>query len=190
MSEIINDHSSPYKKRTTRDKNEIIIHDNYAEMILYDNKGNEKARTIIDIEDIDKVRHYKWHLSTSKYVNNNKVGLFHRFILGVHKEQFNYERTVDHINRNQLDNRKCNLRIVCQNENNKNRSFYNMKIYSTNKSGVTGVYWSKTHNKWCASIGFDKKQKHLGFFDSIEDAVEVRIKAEIELLNTIGGKCG
>lgn len=43
--------------------NDFIFYKDYAEIILYDKHGNEKARTKIDLDDVDKVKDYKWHLS-------------------------------------------------------------------------------------------------------------------------------
>lgn len=46
--------------RTRYDPNEIILYNKYAEIVLYDDLCNEKTRTIVDIEDIEKVKKYKW----------------------------------------------------------------------------------------------------------------------------------
>ena len=54
---------------------------------------------------------------------------------------------IDHINGDSTDNRWCNLREVSHVGNSKNQ-----KLRSTNSSGVTGVYWSESRQKWCASI--------------------------------------
>ena len=35
--------------------NEIVIYDDYAEIIIYNKQGNEKCRTLIDLDDIEKV---------------------------------------------------------------------------------------------------------------------------------------
>ena len=49
--------------RTQYDKNEIVVYDDYAEIIIYDKDCNEKCRALIDIEDVDKVKDYKWRYS-------------------------------------------------------------------------------------------------------------------------------
>lgn len=116
--------------RTMYDPNEIIIYEDYAEMIIYDNRGNEKARTLIDIEDIERVKEYKWHLSKDGYISTNinskvtrKIISLHRFIMNVWDEEYDCNSNViDHINRNPLDNRKSNLRIVSQRENMNNKN--------------------------------------------------------------------
>lgn len=47
-----------------------------------------------------------------------------------------------------------------------------------NKSGVKGVFWDKTRQRWRATITLDGKMKWLGTFIHIEDAIEARKKAE------------
>lgn len=39
-----------------------------------------------------------------------------------------------------------------------------------NTSGVKGVSWQKSRNKWIANININGKQKNLGRFDTIEEA--------------------
>lgn len=109
--------------RTMYDPNEIVIYEDYAEIILYNNRGMEKARALIDLDDIERVSQYKWHLDGKGYVvGTNKIKL-HRLIMNVWQEEFNRSiNVIDHINRNPLDNRKSNLRIVSQAENNRNKS--------------------------------------------------------------------
>ena len=43
---------------------------------------------------------------------------------------------------------------------------------------VPGVCWSNEHKKWRAYIGVDGRQKHLGHFDDINDAIKARKDAE------------
>lgn len=52
------------------------------------------------------------------------------------------------------------------------------KIFKTNTSGIRGVYWDKSRNKWSAQIGFKGKNFHLGRYDRKEDAAEAREEAE------------
>ncbi len=46
--------------RTMKDKNEYVLYQDYAEIILYDKNKNEKARVVIDLDDIEKCKEYKW----------------------------------------------------------------------------------------------------------------------------------
>lgn len=84
------------------------------------------------------------------------------------------KKTIDHINRNRQDDRFINLREVENLDNYKNMSKFN-----TNKSGHTGVSWHKKANKWMAVIVVNYKQKYLGLFDNIEDAISAREQANI-----------
>lgn len=82
---------------------------------------------------------------------------------------------IDHINGLRSDNRFCNLRDVPISVNSKNK-----KTPKHNTSGHIGVFWHKRMNKWYAKIGHDSKQIHLGYFDSIDEAVKARKCAEKE----------
>lgn len=49
-------------------------------------------------------------------------------------------------------------------------------------SGVVGVYFDKTRNKWAARIIIDNKDIRLGRFNTFIDAARARLKAEIKYL--------
>ena len=49
-------------------KNEIILFDDHAEIVLYDKHNQEKARAIIDLENVDIVRPAKWYQRPDGYV--------------------------------------------------------------------------------------------------------------------------
>jgi hypothetical protein len=76
---------------------------------------------------------------------------------------------IDHINRNKLDNRLENLREASKEINARNKG-----LRKTNKSGVTGVYWSKTCGKWIAKISALEKSYTIGRYDNFYDAVKAR----------------
>lgn len=92
----------------------------------------------------------------------------HRLICCAEKNE-----EIDHINRNKLDNRKSNLRIVAHWENSHNRSKGN------------GVRKPKGRNKWCAQIYVNNKRIYLGSFGTKEEAMNARINAEKTLLPTV-----
>lgn len=167
-------HYRQYKKygktqRTVYDSNEIIEYDDYAELVLYDKHNNEVARAIIDLEYVDVVKQYKWHLNTG-YVHNSKVGLLHRLIMNPDEDM-----VVDHINHNRLDNRISNLRICTSLQNNMNSG-----KRCDNISGITGVTWYKDSNKWVAYIRVNGKRKNLGYYKTLEEAKKARRQAEID----------
>ena len=159
------------KKRTIYDPNEIIEYDDYAEIILYNKKCEEVARALIDLDDINKASQYKWSLNNKGYARNTKNNLLlHRLIMDCPKDM-----EVDHINRDPLDNRKSNLRICTHKQNLRNKS-----LQCNSTSGIVGVSWSKTFNKWKSYIMIDNKYINLGLYDTKEDAIIARERAEIE----------
>jgi ribulose bisphosphate carboxylase small subunit len=90
---------------------------------------NTFIKFVIDFEDKNKVAQYSWHkcsnyLASSQYVNGCKKEIFlHNLIMNkLTFEGKGQRETVDHINRNPLDNRKCNLRIVSQSMQNMNKN--------------------------------------------------------------------
>lgn len=54
----------------------------------------------------------------------------------------------------------------------------NTRNHCTNKTGVRGVSWSKSKDCWRAAIYVDNKQKHVGYFDTLEEATAARKRAE------------
>ncbi len=79
---------------------------------------------------------------------------------------------LDHINRIKGDNRIENLRLATGSQNSMNRSKRN-----DNTSGYKGVSWHRNRNKWQALIGKNNKLKHLGYFETMEDAVNAYTRA-------------
>lgn len=163
--------------KTIYDENDIEIKDGYAEIILRNIKFEEVARTLIDIEDIEKIKNIKWYFSkdwgyccTTKTKNKNFMFL-QNFIL-------DKKGLIDHINRNPLDNRKENLR-----ESNKSLNAHNTGIRSNNTSGITGVCWYKNTKRWVARIGIiGKKKIELGNFKDKKNAVIARLQGELKYL--------
>lgn len=82
---------------------------------------------------------------------------------------------VDHINGRRDDQRISNLRDANHVENGRNR-----KLHKGNKSGTTGVIWRAHIGKWLAQIAVEGKQKHLGYYACLDDAIAVRKAAELE----------
>lgn len=160
-------------KRTKNDVNEILIYDNFAEIILYDIKSEEVGRAVIDISDINKIKNNKWYLREDGYVATNNYNEEYQFlhcaILGIKPD----DCVIDHIDRNRLNNHKSNLRIANYSENGANKG-----IRIDNTSGKVGVHWAKEQNKWCSMIGFNNKRKNLGYFNNYDDAVKARLIAE------------
>ena len=78
---------------------------------------------------------------------------------------------IDHVNGCRTDNRLCNLREATRSQNGINRPA------KPNTSGHIGVRWDRQRNKWEAQIKLNKKNHHLGRYESKDDAIEARKKA-------------
>lgn len=83
---------------------------------------------------------------------------------------------VDHINGNGLDNRRSNLRLATNSQNQANR-----RLLSLNTSGFRGVTFNKACNKWQAGIKLQGKSYHLGLFTQAEDAARAYDQKSIEM---------
>lgn len=160
-------HYRQYKKygrildRTIFDKNEIIEYEDYAEIIIRNKHHEEIARTIIDLEDMDKVKSIKWSIDKEGYIRNTKVGLLHRFLIDAPNG-----KVVDHTNHNKLDNRKVNLRVCTQQQNIRNMN----KQRRDTSSIYKGVSYHKQKNKWSVQIYINNKIKYIGCYESEEEA--------------------
>ena len=155
--------------RTVFDKNEIVVHDGYAEVVLYNPNHEEIARAKIDTEDIDMVKDYKWKLSVQGYAASGENSiLMHRLIMNCPKDM-----VVDHIDHDTLNNRKANMRVCTRSNNGSNQV-----VQKNNKTGVTGVHWDNKRELWIAQIMLDYKHIPLGSFVEFEDAVAARKSAE------------
>lgn len=87
----------------------------------------------------------------------------------------NQDLYIDHMNQDKTDNRRRNLRLITPEDSAKN-----MPLRVDNTSGFTGVTKTK-NNTYRAYITVNGKQKNLGYYRNIEDAVEARNIAEKEL---------
>lgn len=160
------------------DENEIIEYkdEGYAEIILYDINYNEKARTMIDLDDVERCKPFKWSLRNDGYVStkiNGKEVKLHRFILNTPKGKH-----TDHININRLDNRKSNLRICTQQQNNKNKS-----MYENNKIGKRGVI--KREKTYDVYLRYGGECCYFGGFKDFDNAVKAREETEIKFYGHI-----
>jgi hypothetical protein len=124
---------------------------------------------IIDSVDAERILRHKWRLASRGYAARN------RHIAdgpGPHAVKMHQEilqapagTEPDHINRNGLDNRRCNLRVATRSQNSCNR-----RIRTDNRSGFRGVSREIGRQRWRATIRIDGKTRHLGRFDVAEDA--------------------
>jgi len=80
---------------------------------------------------------------------------------------------LDHKDRNKLNNRKENFRPATHSQNSMNKD-----LQSNNTSGIIGVHWYSSKDKWASGIMLNRKQIHLGYYINKDDAIKARLKAE------------
>lgn len=162
-------------KRSKRDSNNYVFYDDHCEIELFDKNGNTTGFAIIDLDDVEKCKPYKWYMrkdGNNKYVATHIQGqkgsllFLHRLILD-HKGKM----PIDHINRNALDNRKVNLRIVSFTTNNLNKSTDGTKRYK-----------GKEKEKYYARFRADGKDYYLGTFDTKEEASLATKQGKLEYI--------
>lgn len=163
-------------------ENEYIdLHNGESLIVLKNQKREIVGYAKIDAGMIEKCKAYKWHKeganrgkghsgNTDYVVNSDGIPL-HRFIMGEPQKGY----TIDHINRDGLDNRVCNLRFATFSQNNMNKG-----VQKNNTSGCTGVDWHKAKGVWRARIKINRKTIELGNFADKKDAIKARKLAEIK----------
>lgn len=138
---------------------------------------------IIDYEDYEKVKSfpYTWHVSKDHKIDGyyycaavtyfpDENGIkkcssisLHTFLTGTSGRK---DVRADHIDRNPMNNRKANLRIVPSSANSKNRK-------GPNKNTVSGYRnVAFIDGKWSVQLQIDGKNKVLGRFDNVDEAGE------------------
>lgn len=133
---------------------------------------------LFDLEDLSIIQNHVWYRDKDGYLvscyyfnGRQRFVRFHRIVMHAQPGQF-----VDHINKDRSDNRKQNLRCCSRSENARNRG-----IYSTNTSGITGVFYDKEREKWVASITYNHKRQLIGRFQDKDTAIAARLTKEGEL---------
>jgi DNA-binding CsgD family transcriptional regulator len=138
---------------------------NSDKMITAEIRTKDGEVILIDAADVDLVRDYVWTVRRGPFGHQyaqaswkTKKVLLHRLIMNPGADQ-----SVDHINNNGLDNRRCNLRLCTHAENMRNR-----KKHKNNSSGFKGVY--PEGNRWSARITSNGVRHNLGVFETREEA--------------------
>lgn len=137
-------------------------------------------KAIVDDEDFDLLNQYKWfaYKDRNTYyacrqirLNSGKQRMIsmHRFLTG-----FNETLVVDHKDRNRLNNQRKNLRLVTDAQNRQNSS-----AQKNSKTGIKGVTFETKRNKWRVNIMINGKNRNIGRFLNIDDAIKARHFADI-----------
>ena len=104
---------------------------------------------------------------------NRKPYLNHRIIFLWH---YGYlPQCIDHKDCNPSNNKIENLREATNSQNS-----CNAKTFSTNTSGVKGVYWSNRDKKWRVTLSLNGRRMYFGCYDNLEQAKLVIQKARLK----------
>jgi len=101
-------------------------------------------------------------------LSKNRIGktfTVHRLVGMAFLENPDNKPFIDHIDNNPANNNVKNLRWSTNQGNQCNRG-----KTKTNTTGFKGVSFHKQHNKYQAQININGKKKHLGLFESAEEA--------------------
>lgn len=133
---------------------------------------NVEGFFLIDKDDLEKISKHTWYLNRNGYAESRTYQKEH---IKAHHEVIGKPPkglVTDHINRNRLDNRKCNLRHVTYRENGLNRGkaiprknpLLGIKVYRGKKRTTYSVYIHDENNV----------TKYYGTFRTLEEAQNKR----------------
>lgn len=154
------------RRRRGKGFNDVRIEGDVAYLQITDRHGNLKCEALVDAADVPMLKSLdaRWGLSTKARGRraihariNGRLVMLHRFLIGSDPPM------VDHINGDPLDNRRSNLRVATNAENQRNRG-----PQKNNRSGMKGV--TRNRKGWMARIKVDGKPMHLGTFSSPDEA--------------------
>lgn len=141
---------------------------------IYLNKDH-RAYALVDDDDYEVLSKYKWMLNHYGYAyrqkNHRKTGgkcesfMMHHEVIGKAPKGMK----VDHINRDTLDNRRSNLRVVTISENR-----INTKVKKNSKIGVKNVQKRDKPRPYMVNITRNHIRNHIGSFYTIREAIEAR----------------
>ncbi len=112
-----------------------------------------------------------------KSPEGHKMKMLHNFVWEKHNGKIPEGYLVDHIDRFPENNCINNLRLV-----DKSLNSLNSDIRKNNSSGVTGVSFYEKRQCWRAFINYGGKRYELGRRKNKEEAIKLRLKAELEYL--------
>ena len=142
------------------------------------NVRNVKTGRIIK-QQLDKYGYCRLNLYKNEKRHNKFI---HRLVAQAFIENPDDKPVIDHINGDKLNNDVKNIRWATISENSQNS-----KVRKDNTSNIKGV--EKKGNKWRSRITIDGIRITLGYYDTIEEAKEVRVKRANEVFGVFVNDC-
>jgi len=130
---------------------------------------------LVDNDDYEKLKDKKyWTCPKRNYCGHYTLNKGKPSYISIHREIMNPPKNmqVDHKNGNKLDNRKCNLRICSQSQNNFNirKQTSKVKKFTSKYKGVSYDVVNSKNNPWKALITIKGKSFYLGNYPKEEYA--------------------
>ena len=160
----------------------------YCRIKGFDNYAVSNLGNVINIKKYGKLVKQSnsngYYKSFLKKDGIRKQYFIHRIVADTFIDKVDGKKLVDHINGDKMDNKISNLRWCNYTENSRNR-----KISSLNTSSVKGVSYVIKRNKWRAQIRINIKLKHIGDYNTLEEATIARQNKAMELFGDFLNEC-
>lgn len=147
--------------------------------VVIGKSSNSDDEFFVDLDDFDKIKDICWSVSINKSnikelrgwdQNTKKTYRMHAFLgFGGY----------DHIDRNELNNCKSNLREATPQEQVWNRGKANNK-----SSSVVGVHYNKRDKAWIAELSYNYECVFRQYCKTEEEAILARLNAEIKYIDS------
>lgn len=157
----------------SKNYNEYRIEDN----LVIGKSTNTDDEFFVDLCDFDKIKNVSWSVRT------NSVGM--KELCGWSPELKKTTRmhivlgfaNYDHIDRNELNNCRSNLRPATAQE-----QIWNRNKANGTTSKVVGVSYYTKSKKWVAELSYNYKRIFRKYFDTEEEAIIARLNVEVQYI--------
>lgn len=162
-------------------QDDLTLPDGAVRIPLRARDGSIRTYAIVDAADAEWVNQRTWHLDEgyAKSHRSNRDG--RRVHVGLHREllglAYGDPRQVDHRDRNRLNCRRANLRVIPKMGNRQNKS-----SARGSSSQHRGVSWQADRGLWGAWVKVNDRSIRVGSFASEAEAAEAVRQARLRLM--------